>query len=195
MRARRGELVEIGCLGGSGRTGTVLACMAVLAGVPPAEAVDWVRTRTRPKPSRPRRRGLVAGLQVGVPCATCAPVGPADNGQSRIPADFDGLSGAEALARRIVETALDESAGVKGASLGLRLIDAIDPPVEASVTVELPKTPEDIDAMPYDDHAFAQLATIPGISRSHAERCRRRCHRIHRGAGSSSTKPLPHAPR
>ena len=57
----------------------------------------------------------------------------------------------EALARRIVETALDESAGVKGASLGLRLIDAIDPPVEASVTVELPKTPEDIAAMPYDD--------------------------------------------
>jgi hypothetical protein len=43
VRARRGELVEIGCLGGSGRTGTVLACMAVLAGVPPAEAVAWVR--------------------------------------------------------------------------------------------------------------------------------------------------------
>jgi hypothetical protein len=42
-RAHRGELVEIGCLGGSGRTGTVLACMAVLAGVPPAEAVAWVR--------------------------------------------------------------------------------------------------------------------------------------------------------
>ena len=43
MRARRGELVEIGCVGGSGRTGTVLACMAALAGVPPAEAVAWVR--------------------------------------------------------------------------------------------------------------------------------------------------------
>lgn len=46
-RARRGELVEIGCLGGSGRTGTVLACMAVLAGVPPAEAVAWVRDAYR----------------------------------------------------------------------------------------------------------------------------------------------------
>ena len=34
---------QVGCLGGSGRTGTVLACMAVLAGVPPAEAVAWVR--------------------------------------------------------------------------------------------------------------------------------------------------------
>src|SRR5215471_14132729 len=37
LRARRGELVEVGCLGGSGRTGTVLACMAVLAGVLPME--------------------------------------------------------------------------------------------------------------------------------------------------------------
>jgi protein-tyrosine phosphatase len=43
MRARRGELVEVGCFGGIGRTGTVLACMAVLAGVPPAKAVAWVR--------------------------------------------------------------------------------------------------------------------------------------------------------
>lgn len=49
VRARRGELVEIGCLGGSGRTGTVLACMAVLAGVPPAEAVAWVRYAYRPE--------------------------------------------------------------------------------------------------------------------------------------------------
>jgi hypothetical protein len=47
IRARRGELVEIGCLGGSGRTGTALACMAVLAGVPPAEAVTWVRNAYR----------------------------------------------------------------------------------------------------------------------------------------------------
>jgi hypothetical protein len=46
-RARRGEFVEIGCLGGSGRTGTVLACMAVLAGVPSAEAVAWVRAAYR----------------------------------------------------------------------------------------------------------------------------------------------------
>ena len=47
--ARRGELVEVGCLGGSGRTGTVLACMAVLAGVPAAEAVPWVRAAYRPE--------------------------------------------------------------------------------------------------------------------------------------------------
>ncbi len=42
-RAKRCELVEIGCVGGLGRTGTVLACLAVLAGVAPAEAVPWVR--------------------------------------------------------------------------------------------------------------------------------------------------------
>jgi protein-tyrosine phosphatase family protein len=49
LRARGGELVEVGCLGGSGRTGTVLACMAVLAGVPQAEAVAWVRRAYRPQ--------------------------------------------------------------------------------------------------------------------------------------------------
>ena len=43
-RARGGERVEIGCLGGHGRTGTALACLTVLAGVDPAVAVEWVRT-------------------------------------------------------------------------------------------------------------------------------------------------------
>lgn len=45
--ARQGERVEIGCLGGLGRTGTVLACMAVLAGVPSDDAVEWVRRNYR----------------------------------------------------------------------------------------------------------------------------------------------------
>jgi hypothetical protein len=44
IRAKAGESVEIGCLGGRGRTGTVLACMAVLAGVSPPDAVTWVRS-------------------------------------------------------------------------------------------------------------------------------------------------------
>jgi hypothetical protein len=43
----RGETVEIGCIGGRGRTGTVLACLAVLAGVNPPEAVAWVRSNYR----------------------------------------------------------------------------------------------------------------------------------------------------
>ncbi len=42
-RSRRGERVEVGCLGGHGRTGTALACLAVLTGTPPGEAVEWVR--------------------------------------------------------------------------------------------------------------------------------------------------------
>jgi hypothetical protein len=41
--AEDGSFVEVGCIGGHGRTGTVIACMAVLAGVPACEAVEWVR--------------------------------------------------------------------------------------------------------------------------------------------------------
>ena len=47
-RAQAGEGVEIGCVGGLGRTGTVLACMAVLAGVESNDAVTWVREHYRP---------------------------------------------------------------------------------------------------------------------------------------------------
>jgi len=35
--------VELACVGGRGRTGTALACLAVLDGVPAAEAVANVR--------------------------------------------------------------------------------------------------------------------------------------------------------
>ncbi|WP_020674182.1 protein-tyrosine phosphatase family protein [Amycolatopsis nigrescens] len=42
-RARAGRLVEVACGGGVGRTGTVIACLAVLAGVPKADAVTWTR--------------------------------------------------------------------------------------------------------------------------------------------------------
>jgi Swiss Army Knife protein, DSP-PTPase phosphatase domain len=47
LRARRGESVEVGCLGGLGRTGTVLACMTVLAGLDPTAAIAWVREHYR----------------------------------------------------------------------------------------------------------------------------------------------------
>jgi hypothetical protein len=43
-RAREGQRVEMGCLGAHGRTGTALACLAVLAGVEADQAVDWVRS-------------------------------------------------------------------------------------------------------------------------------------------------------
>ena len=47
-RATRGERIEVGCIGGLGRTGTVLACMAILAGIAPEQAVDWVREHYDP---------------------------------------------------------------------------------------------------------------------------------------------------
>jgi hypothetical protein len=42
-RCRLNERVEIGCVGGHGRTGTMLAVLAVMTGVPSSEAVAWVR--------------------------------------------------------------------------------------------------------------------------------------------------------
>jgi hypothetical protein len=42
-RARGGEDVEFGCVGGHGRTGTALACLAVMTGVARDAAVEWVR--------------------------------------------------------------------------------------------------------------------------------------------------------
>jgi hypothetical protein len=48
-RAKAGERIEIACDGGTGRTGTVIACMAILAGHPAAEAVAWTRAHYRPK--------------------------------------------------------------------------------------------------------------------------------------------------
>jgi protein tyrosine phosphatase len=58
-RARAGELVEVACYGGLGRTGTVLGCLTVLAGVSPhfpgsrssissSGALVWVRSHYHP---------------------------------------------------------------------------------------------------------------------------------------------------
>lgn len=52
--------VEIACGGGRGRTGTALACLAVLDGVPPGEAVAFVRERYhRRAVETPRQRWYV----------------------------------------------------------------------------------------------------------------------------------------
>jgi len=48
-RARTGERVEVGCIGGHGRTGTALAILAILTGHPAADAVAWVRANYCPK--------------------------------------------------------------------------------------------------------------------------------------------------
>lgn len=44
-RRSASERVEIACVGGHGRTGTALACVAVLDGVTASEAVAYVRGR------------------------------------------------------------------------------------------------------------------------------------------------------
>jgi protein-tyrosine phosphatase len=41
--------VEVACGGGLGRTGTALACLAVLDGVPAGEAVAYVREHYHPR--------------------------------------------------------------------------------------------------------------------------------------------------
>ena len=41
--ARADTQVEVACGAGVGRTGTVIACLAALAGLPPTEAVAWTR--------------------------------------------------------------------------------------------------------------------------------------------------------
>lgn len=43
------ERVEVSCRGGVGRTGTALAALAVLSGLPPDEAVAWVRNHHHPR--------------------------------------------------------------------------------------------------------------------------------------------------
>jgi protein-tyrosine phosphatase len=48
-RARAGTAVEVACGGGVGRTGTVIACLAVLGGLSPDEAVAWTRAHHHPR--------------------------------------------------------------------------------------------------------------------------------------------------
>ncbi|GGS57108.1 protein-tyrosine-phosphatase [Planobispora rosea] len=48
-RRAEAERVEVACAGGKGRTGTALACLAVLDGVPAAQAVRYVREHYDPR--------------------------------------------------------------------------------------------------------------------------------------------------
>ena len=56
-----GERVEFACRGGIGRTGTALACLAVLDGVPAAEAVAFVRAGYRPGAVETRAQAAFVG--------------------------------------------------------------------------------------------------------------------------------------
>jgi protein-tyrosine phosphatase len=48
-RAAAGARVEVACGGGKGRTGTALACIAQLGGVPAGDATAWVRAHYDPR--------------------------------------------------------------------------------------------------------------------------------------------------
>ncbi len=55
------QRVEVACTGGLGRTGTALACIAVLDGVPAREAVGYVRRHYSPRAvETPWQRRFVA---------------------------------------------------------------------------------------------------------------------------------------
>lgn len=55
------DRVEVACAGGRGRTGTALACLAVLDGVPQREAVAYVRAHYDPRAvETPWQRRFVA---------------------------------------------------------------------------------------------------------------------------------------
>lgn len=55
------ERVEVACSGGRGRTGTALACLAILDGVPAEAAVAYVRERYSPRAvENPWQRRFVA---------------------------------------------------------------------------------------------------------------------------------------
>jgi protein-tyrosine phosphatase len=62
-QARAGEKVEVACGAGVGRTGTVIACLAVLAGLPGSEAVTWARATYHHRAvETPRQRAWVASF-------------------------------------------------------------------------------------------------------------------------------------
>ncbi|MCW4464692.1 protein-tyrosine phosphatase family protein [Glutamicibacter sp. MNS18] len=50
------ERVLVVCSGGTGRTGTALALIAVLGGVEAANAVEWIRENYRPRAVETRRQ-------------------------------------------------------------------------------------------------------------------------------------------
>ncbi|MEU8355880.1 protein-tyrosine phosphatase family protein [Nonomuraea sp. NPDC048882] len=62
------ERVEVACGGGRGRTGTALACLAVLDGVPSDQAVAYVREHyAKHAVETPWQRRLVARFDAGRP--------------------------------------------------------------------------------------------------------------------------------
>jgi hypothetical protein len=60
-RARAGARAEVACGGGVGRTGTVIACLVVLSGQAPADAITWTRANYHSRAvETPWQRGWVS---------------------------------------------------------------------------------------------------------------------------------------
>jgi hypothetical protein len=69
------ERVEFACAGGHGRTGTALACLAILDGVPNNVAVDYVRAHySRRAVETPGQRRFIGRF---VPAPPTGPTSPA----------------------------------------------------------------------------------------------------------------------
>jgi hypothetical protein len=70
---------------------------------------------------------------------------------------------ASAIAQRVVSAVLDESTPAKDAgALALRLIDATDPLVEATFSLELPSTVEEVEKLSLRElEALADAYQIP----------------------------------
>lgn len=65
-RAGEGQLVEVACGGGVGRTGTVMSCLAILSGVPAGDAITWVRDNYhRRAVETPWQRSWIARFPAG----------------------------------------------------------------------------------------------------------------------------------
>ncbi|MEU7837855.1 protein-tyrosine phosphatase family protein [Nonomuraea sp. NPDC049129] len=65
-QAKAGRQVEVACGHGVGRTGTVIACLAVLSGLSPAEAITWTREHhNRRAVETPWQRRWVTRFPVG----------------------------------------------------------------------------------------------------------------------------------
>ena len=68
LRRAETERVEVACWRGIGRTGTALACIAILDGVPPAQAVSYVRRKYRWRTvETPGQRRYVARFHTETP--------------------------------------------------------------------------------------------------------------------------------
>jgi hypothetical protein len=67
-RRAAAERVEVACAGGHGRTGTALACLAILDGVPAPQAVACVREQSDPPAvETPGQRRYVTQWSPGLP--------------------------------------------------------------------------------------------------------------------------------